>query len=58
MKKEDLPQDKSPLDNFTREVCYVKNKEGKYETSLSKGWDVKSAALDQACFEINASFIG
>lgn len=52
MKKEELPQDKSALDNFTREVCYVKNKEGKYVTDLSEGWEVKSVALDNAWEEI------
>jgi hypothetical protein len=30
MKKSNLPQDKSDLVNFTREVCYVKNENGKY----------------------------
>ena len=53
MKKEELPQDKSALDNFTREVCYVKNKDGKYETGLSEGWEVKSVALDNAWEEID-----
>ena len=47
MKKDELPQDKSALEDFTREVCYVKNKDGKYETGLSKGWEVKSIALDK-----------
>ncbi len=54
MKKEDLPQDPSALDQFTREVCYVKNKDGKYETALSRGWDVKREALDNAWDEVNA----
>lgn len=53
MKKEDLPQDASALDKFTREVCYVKNEDGKYETALSKGWDVKKQALDSAWEEVN-----
>ena len=52
MKKEELPRDKSALDNFTREVCYVKNKDGKYVTDLSEGWEVKSVALDNAWEEI------
>jgi hypothetical protein len=30
----------------------VKNDSGKYETGLSKGWEVKSAALDKAWGEI------
>ena len=53
MKKEDLPQDPGALDKFTREVCYVKNEDGKYETALSKGWDVKKQALDSAWEEVN-----
>lgn len=52
MKKNELPQDKSALENFTREVCYVKNDEGKYETELSIGWETKKVALDQAWDEI------
>ncbi|MEJ6584006.1 MAG: hypothetical protein QNL61_11155 [Crocinitomicaceae bacterium] len=53
MKKENVPQDKSSLENFTREVCYVKNKDGKYETELSTGWETKAAALENAWEEIN-----
>ncbi|MBL4593605.1 MAG: hypothetical protein JKX68_07305 [Flavobacteriales bacterium] len=53
MKKKDTPQDTSSLQNITREVCYVKNSEGKYETDLSSGWEVKSAALDNAWDDIN-----
>jgi len=53
MKKEDLPQDAGALDKFTREVCYVKNQDGKYETALSKGWDVKKEALDSAWTDVN-----
>lgn len=53
MKKEDLPQDPGALDKFTREVCYVKNQDGKYETALSKGWDIKKQALDSAWDEVN-----
>jgi hypothetical protein len=52
MKKKELPQDKSALKNFTREVCYVKNDTGNYETGLSQGWEVKSVALDKAWEEI------
>lgn len=52
MKKNELPQDKSALENFTREVCYVKNEEGKYEADLSTGWETKKIALDQAWEEI------
>ena len=53
MKKENLPQDKSALGEFTREVCYVKNEEGKYTTGLSTGWEVKKDALDNAWSDIN-----
>ena len=53
MKKEDLPQDPGALDKFTREVCYVKNSNGKYETALSRGWEVKKDALDSAWVDVN-----
>ena len=52
MKKEDLPQDKSALEVMTREVCYVKNSDGKYTTGLSTGWEVKKDALDNAWEDI------
>lgn len=52
MKKEELPQDKSALSEFTDELCYVKNNDGSYETALSKGWNVKKEALDHAWDEI------
>ena len=53
MKREDIPQDKSSLENFTREVCYVKNNNGKYETGLSTGWEIKNDALNNAWDEVN-----
>ena len=53
MKKEDLPQDPSALVGVTRDVCYVKDKDGKYTTDLSIGWDVKKQALDNAWDDIN-----
>ena len=53
MKKSDLPQDKSALENFTKELCYVQNEDGTYSTELSQGWDVKKAALDNAWEDIN-----
>ena len=53
MKKSELPQDPSALENFTKELCYVKNEDGTYSTELSKGWDVKKAALDNAWDDIN-----
>lgn len=53
MKKEDLPQDPGALSRYTRELCYVKNEQGKYETALSKGWSVKAEALDNAWEGVN-----
>lgn len=53
MKKEDVPQDPSALVGVTRDVCYVKDKDGKYTTDLSIGWDVKKKALDNAWEDIN-----
>ena len=53
MKKEELPQDNGALSRYTKELCYVKNDEGKYETALSTGWEVKVAALDSAWDEVN-----
>jgi hypothetical protein len=52
MKKDQLPQDKSALENVTRELCYVKDDNGKYTTGLSTGWDVKKDALDNAWDDI------
>lgn len=46
MKKEDVPQDESPLGKITKEVCYVTDQSGQYITQLSSGWDVKKNALD------------
>ena len=53
MKQEDLPQDHSALEGVTRDLCYVKNTDGKYTTDLSKGWDIKKQALDNAWEDIN-----
>lgn len=53
MKKEDVPQDPSALTGITRDLCYVKDKDGKYTTDLSIGWDVKKQALDNAWEDIN-----
>ncbi|MEP6673969.1 MAG: hypothetical protein ABJA78_02400 [Ferruginibacter sp.] len=46
MKKEDVPQDISALGKITTELCYATDKEGKYITEQSRGWDVKITALD------------
>ena len=52
MKKEDLPQDESALKKMTKELMYVKDKDGKYTTDLSTGWEVKTTALDNAWDDI------
>lgn len=55
MKKDEIPQDEGPLKGWTREVCYAKNEDGKYERGLSSGWSVKNDALDSAWDEVNRS---
>ena len=52
MKKEELPQDPSVLDKFTKDLCYVVDESGNYTTGLSRGWEVKAAALDLAWGDI------
>lgn len=53
MQLKEVPQDKSALENFTRELCYAKSDEGKYKTELSSGWNIKKYALDNTWQEIN-----
>lgn len=52
MKKEEVPQDLSSLGKITKEVCYATDDKGKYVTELSKGWDIKTTALDAAWIDI------
>ena len=52
MKKNELPQDPSVLDKFTKDLCYVVDESGNYTTGLSRGWEVKAAALDLAWDDI------
>jgi hypothetical protein len=52
MKKEDVPQDKSALGNFTKELCYAVDASGQYVATPSSGWEVKTTALDIAWKEI------
>ena len=52
MKKEDVPQDLSSLGKITKEVCYATDHSGKYITELSKGWDIKTTALNAAWKDI------
>ncbi len=53
MKKKDIPQDKSGLEDFTRELYYTEDDSGDYTTALSKGWEVKSSALNVAWEDIS-----
>lgn len=53
MKKEDIPQDNSPLVDHFPELCYAKNDKGEYDTIQSTGWEVKTNALNQAWDDIN-----
>ena len=52
MKKEELPQDPSVLDKFTKDLCYVVDESGQYTTGLSRGWEVKASALNLAWDDI------
>lgn len=53
MKKEEVPQDKSNLESaHFNELCYAVDKDGKYTTALSSGWDPKTIALDNAIKDI------
>jgi hypothetical protein len=45
MKKEEIPQDPSALDKFTKEMCYAVDEKGQYITALSRGWEIKAEAL-------------
>ncbi len=53
MKKQDIPQDKSALDGYSRELYYVKGDDGKFTTGLSSGWEVKASALENEWNDIN-----
>lgn len=53
MKKNEIPQDPSSLNNFTKEVCYAVDETGKYTTNLSTGWDIKASALNLAWEDID-----
>lgn len=52
MKKENIPQDPSALDKFTKEVVYAVDNSGNYVAELSRGWEVKANALDIAWEDI------
>lgn len=54
MKKSEIPQDRSKLeDKNIREVNYAVDKDGKYVTGLSTGWEPKSIALDLTMENLN-----
>lgn len=54
MKKSDIPQDRSKLeDKNIRELNYAVDKDGKYTTGLSTGWEPKSIALDLTIENLN-----
>lgn len=53
MKKDEIPQDPSGLDKFTKEVCYAIDESGNYVTQLSRGWEVKADALGITWDDIN-----
>jgi len=46
MQKNEVPQDPSALDNYTKDICYALDENGNYVTTTSRGWEVKSTALD------------
>jgi hypothetical protein len=52
MKKQEIPQDPSALNNVTKEVAYAVDDAGNYTTDLSTGWSVKAEALDHAWQDI------
>lgn len=54
MKAKEIPQDPSPLDKFTKEVCYALDDNGNYTTALSRGWQVKADALGITWQEVEA----
>lgn len=54
MKKEEIPQDPSALDNVSKELCYAVDESGKYSAELSRGWEIKATALHLAWEDIEA----
>lgn len=52
MKKKDIPQDPSKLQNISKEVCYAVDESGRYVSELSTGWEIKSSALNIAWEDI------
>ncbi len=52
MKKNELPQDPSVLDKFTKDMVYLVDDGGNYTTGLSRGWEIKATALNVAWDDI------
>lgn len=52
--EKNIPQDPSALDNYTKDICYVIDENGNYTTVASRGWEVKSTALDVTWNDIKA----
>ena len=49
MKAKNVPQDEGSLTKKSlKELCYAVDEEGNYTTALSKGWDVKTIALNES----------
>jgi hypothetical protein len=49
MKKQEVPQDPGSLDTKNiSELCYAVDEHGQYTTVQSKGWEVKSIALEES----------
>jgi hypothetical protein len=49
MKKQEVPQDPGSLDTKNiSELCYAVDENGQYTTVQSKGWEVKSIALEES----------
>jgi hypothetical protein len=53
VRKEEIPQDPSSLNDVSRELCYAVDDAGKYTTALSTGWEVKASALGLAWADIH-----
>ena len=53
MQTKDIPQDHSKLLNVTKEICYAIDENGKYTTTLSSGWEIKTEALNVAWADIS-----
>jgi len=54
MKKNEIPQDSGRLEEKNmKELYYVVDENGKYDTGLSSGWEAKTIALDVTMENLN-----